>query len=116
LLKETVRPEFLNRIDEVIMFAPLTKNDIRQIVSLQIAGVQKTLSANNISINVSEDAVEYLAGQGYDPVYGARPLKRVIQRELLNELSKQIIAGSLNPGETVAVGFSGDKLTFENKA
>ncbi|MDR2382695.1 MAG: ATP-dependent chaperone ClpB [Prevotellaceae bacterium] len=113
VLKETVRPEFLNRIDEVIMFAPLTKNDIRQIVSLQIAGIQKTLSANNISINVSEYAIEYLAEQGYDPVYGARPLKRVIQRELLNELSKQIIAGNLNPSETISVDFSGDKLVFE---
>jgi ATP-dependent Clp protease ATP-binding subunit ClpB len=116
VLKETVRPEFLNRIDEVIMFAPLTKNDIRKIVSLQIAGLQKTLSANNISINVNEYAVEYLAEQGYDPVYGARPLKRVIQRELLNELSKQIIAGSLNPGETISVNSFGDGLVFNNKA
>ncbi|MDR0725980.1 MAG: ATP-dependent chaperone ClpB [Prevotellaceae bacterium] len=116
VLKETVRPEFLNRIDEVIMFAPLTKNDIRQIVSLQIAGVQKILSANNISINVSESAVEYLAEQGYNPVYGARPLKRVIQRELLNELSKQIIAGNLNPGETVSVDCFDDKLKLKTES
>jgi ATP-dependent Clp protease ATP-binding subunit ClpB len=115
LLKETVRPEFLNRIDEIIMFAPLTKNDIRQIVSLQIAGLQKTLSANGITINISEPAVEYLAERGYDPVYGARPLKRVIQKELLNELSKQIIAGKLNLGETVKVDSFGNKLVFENK-
>jgi ATP-dependent Clp protease ATP-binding subunit ClpB len=115
LLKETVRPEFLNRIDEVIMFAPLTKKDIRQIVMLQIAGVQKILSANNIAIDISEYAVDYLAEQGYDPVYGARPLKRVIQRELLNELSKQIIAGNLNPGETIKIDSFGDKLVFENK-
>ncbi|MDR1593418.1 MAG: ATP-dependent chaperone ClpB [Prevotellaceae bacterium] len=114
VLRETVRPEFLNRIDEVIMFAPLTRKDIRQIVSLQIAGIQKTLSANNIAINLSEYAIDYLADQGYDPVYGARPLKRVIQRELLNELSKQIIAGNLNPGETIDVDSFGDKLIFKN--
>ncbi|MDR1341372.1 MAG: ATP-dependent chaperone ClpB [Prevotellaceae bacterium] len=114
LLKETVRPEFLNRIDEIIMFSPLTKEDIRKIVSLQIAGLQKTLSANSITIDVSEYAVEYLAEQGYDPVYGARPLKRVIQRELLNELSKQIIAGKLNPGEAVKVDSFGDRLVFKN--
>ncbi|MDR1581924.1 MAG: ATP-dependent chaperone ClpB [Prevotellaceae bacterium] len=115
LLKETVRPEFLNRIDEVIMFAPLTQNDIRQIVLLQIAGVQKILLTNNIAIDISEYAVDYLAGRGYDPVYGARPLKRVIQRELLNELSKQIIAGNLNPGETIKIDSFGDKLVFGNK-
>jgi ATP-dependent Clp protease ATP-binding subunit ClpB len=112
LLKETVRPEFLNRIDEVIMFAPLSKNDIRQIVSLQIAAIQQTLAANNIAVNVSETAVDYLAEQGYDPVYGARPLKRVIQKELLNELSKQIIAGNLNTGETVNVDSSDNKLVI----
>ena len=115
LLKETVRPEFLNRIDEIIMFTPLSKKDITEIVSLQIKSVQNTLAENNISINVSEFAVEYLADQGYDPVYGARPLKRVIQRELLNELSKQIIAGELNPGETIWVDSFGEKLVFENK-
>jgi ATP-dependent Clp protease ATP-binding subunit ClpB len=114
LLRETVRPEFLNRIDEVIMFTPLTKEDIRQIVSLRIASIQKTLSANNITINVSEYAIEYLAEQGYDPVYGARPLKRVIQKELLNELSKQIIAGNLNSGEIVKVDSFENKLVFKN--
>jgi ATP-dependent Clp protease ATP-binding subunit ClpB len=113
LLKETVRPEFLNRIDEVIMFAPLTKKDIRQIVYLQIAALQKTLSTNAITINVSEYAVEYLVERGYDPIYGARPLKRVIQKELLNELSKQIIAGNLNTGENINVDSFGDKLTFK---
>jgi ATP-dependent Clp protease ATP-binding subunit ClpB len=114
LLRETIRPEFLNRIDEIIMFAPLTKNDIQQIVQLQIAVVQKTLAENNITLNVSEYAIEYIAAQGYEPIYGARPLKRVIQRELLNELSKQIIAGKLNPGETILVDSFGDKLVFEN--
>ncbi|MDR1887502.1 MAG: ATP-dependent chaperone ClpB [Prevotellaceae bacterium] len=114
LLKETVRPEFLNRIDEVIMFAPLTKKDIRQIVSLRIAEIQKTLSVNNITIKMSENAIGYIAEQGYDPVYGARPLKRVIQRELLNELSKQIIAGNLNPGETIRIDSGGNKLEFAN--
>jgi ATP-dependent Clp protease ATP-binding subunit ClpB len=114
LLRETIRPEFLNRIDEIIMFAPLTKNDIQQIVQIQIAAVQKTLSENNITLNVSEYAIEYIATQGYDPIYGARPLKRVIQRELLNELSKQIIAGNLNAGDTILVDSFGDKLVFES--
>ncbi|MDR0558980.1 MAG: ATP-dependent chaperone ClpB [Prevotellaceae bacterium] len=113
VLKETVRPEFLNRIDEVIMFTPLTKDHVREIAAHQIEAVAKTLAENNISINVSEYAVEYLALRGYDPVYGARPLKRVIQRELLNELSKQIIAGNLNPGETVDVDSFGEKLVFK---
>jgi ATP-dependent Clp protease ATP-binding subunit ClpB len=84
-------------------------------VSLQIDGIQKTLAANNIALNLSEYAIDYLAEQGYDPVYGARPLKRVIQKELLNELSKQIIAGNLNTGETVTVDSFGDKLVFNNK-
>jgi ATP-dependent Clp protease ATP-binding subunit ClpB len=115
LLKETVRPEFLNRIDEIIMFAPLTKKDIKQIVSLQIEGLQKTLSESNISINISEYAIDYLAEQGYDPIYGARPLKRVIQKELLNELSKQIIAGHLTTGEHIFVDSFGNKLVFKNE-
>ena len=114
VLKETVRPEFLNRIDEVIMFSPLTKDDIREIVALQIQKVQQTLAENNIRVEVGEFAIEYLASQGYDPVYGARPLKRVIQKELLNELSKQIIAGQLNAGEIVRVDSFGDKLIFHN--
>jgi len=114
LLKETVLPEFLNRIDEIIMFAPLTKKDIVEIVSLQISNMQKQLEENNIAINVSEFAIEYIAEQGFDPAYGARPLKRVIQRELLNELSKQIISGSLNSGNTIWVDSFGDKLIFKN--
>jgi ATP-dependent Clp protease ATP-binding subunit ClpB len=113
MLKETVRPEFFNRIDEVIMFAPLTRDDIRQIVYLQIAELQKILSTNGITVNISEYAVEYLAERGYDPLYGARPLKRVIQKELLNELSKQIIAGNLNTGENIKVDSFGDKLIFK---
>jgi ATP-dependent Clp protease ATP-binding subunit ClpB len=115
LLRETLRPEFLNRIDEVIMFVPLSKADLRQIVALQIVALQKTLAANGIKIEPSEFAIEYLAERGYDPVYGARPLKRIIQRELLNELSKRIIAGTLNAGETVKIDSFGDKLVFENQ-
>ena len=115
ILKETVRPEFLNRIDEVIVFAPLSQKDIRQIVELQFEGLKRTLAESGISIEASEYATDYLAEKGYDPVYGARPLKRVMQRELLNELSKQIIAGKLDAGQTVRVDCFGEGLVFNNK-
>jgi ATP-dependent Clp protease ATP-binding subunit ClpB len=115
VLKETVRPEFLNRIDEVIVFPPLSQSDIKQIVKLQLEGIKKMLASNSININVSEYAVDYIAEKGYDPVYGARPLKRVMQRELLNALSKQIIAGNLDAGQTVIVECFGEGLVFKNQ-
>jgi ATP-dependent Clp protease ATP-binding subunit ClpB len=96
LLKKTIRPEFLNRIDEIIMFQPLTREDVRHIVDLQFKSIQKMLAQNDIVITATNAAIDWLAQLGYDPQFGARPLKRVLQKRVMNELSKQILAGSIN--------------------
>ncbi|MCE2895080.1 MAG: ATP-dependent chaperone ClpB [Flammeovirgaceae bacterium] len=103
LLKKSVRPEFLNRIDETIMFRPLTKTDIKKIVGIQFQEIQKRLTEVGIKLQISEQALNRLAKLGYDPQFGARPLKRVIQREILNELSKQILAGKVNKDSVIFV-------------
>lgn len=103
LLKKTVRPEFINRIDEIIMFRPLSKADIRKIVEIQFKLVQKRLLESGVKLDISEAALERLAKLGYDPQFGARPLKRVMQREILNELSKQILAGKVNKDSVIFV-------------
>ena len=102
-LRKTLRPEFLNRIDEIIMFRPLSKNDIRKIVSIQFELIKKRLIENDVKLDISENALDRLAKLGYDPQYGARPLKRVMQRELLNELSKQILSGKINKDDIIFV-------------
>jgi ATP-dependent Clp protease ATP-binding subunit ClpB len=109
LLKQTIRPEFLNRIDELIMFTPLNRNEIRDIVSLQFKQVQATLAEMSISITASEEALNWLAELGYDPQFGARPLKRVIQKRILNELSKSILAGTVDKDSKIKLD------TFENQ-
>jgi len=96
LLKKTIRPEFLNRIDEIIMFQPLTREDVRHIVELQFMCIQKMLAQNEITITATEKAIDWLAQLGYDPQFGARPLKRVLQKRVMNELSKQILVGKVN--------------------
>ncbi len=103
LLKKSVRPEFLNRIDETIMFRPLTKTDIKKIVGIQFQEIQKRLTEAGIKLQISEKALNRLAKLGYDPQFGARPLKRVIQREILNELSKQILSGKVNKDSMIFV-------------
>jgi ATP-dependent Clp protease ATP-binding subunit ClpB len=103
LLKKSVRPEFLNRIDETIMFRPLTKTDIKKIVGIQFQEIQKRLTEVGIKLQISEQALNRLAKLGYDPQFGARPLKRVIQREILNELSKQILSGKVNKDSVIFV-------------
>jgi ATP-dependent Clp protease ATP-binding subunit ClpB len=103
LLKKSVRPEFINRIDEIIMFRPLSKKDIRKVVEIQFKLVQKRLLDNGVKLDISEAAMERLAKLGFDPQFGARPLKRVMQRELLNELSKQILAGKVNKDSVIFV-------------
>ncbi|MBX2901816.1 MAG: ATP-dependent chaperone ClpB [Cyclobacteriaceae bacterium] len=103
LLKKSVRPEFINRIDEIIMFRPLSKADIRKIVEIQFKLVQQRLLESGVKLDISEAALERLAKLGYDPQFGARPLKRVMQRELLNELSKQILAGKVNKDSVIFV-------------
>ncbi|MBP6978964.1 MAG: ATP-dependent chaperone ClpB [Lentimicrobiaceae bacterium] len=114
MLRKTIRPEFLNRIDEIIMFKPLTRDEIRQIVLLQITNIRKMLDSNELKLEISSPAIELLADMGYDPQYGARPLKRVIQRELLNELSKMILAGKVSKDSCIYVDAEGDKLIFTN--
>ncbi|MDR1056808.1 MAG: ATP-dependent chaperone ClpB [Prevotellaceae bacterium] len=114
LLKQTIRPEFLNRIDEVIVFTPLSKKDIHNIVKLQLDSIGKMLAENGIKIKVSDYAIDYIATKGYDPLFGTRPVKRVLQRELINELSKEIIAGKVTANTTVLVDYFGEGLVFKN--
>ena len=114
LLKKTIRPEFLNRIDEIIMFTPLTEQEIRQIVGLQLKGVERMAAANGIALQFSDTAVAYLAEKGYDPQFGARPVKRAIQELVLNELSKEILSGKIDRGHAVKVDFREGQLVFGN--
>ncbi|WP_196888679.1 ATP-dependent chaperone ClpB [Aureivirga sp. CE67] len=114
LLKQRIRPEFLNRIDEVIMFTPLNENEISEIVGLQLKGVSKLLAQKNIKLEVSDEALKSLSEKGFDPQYGARPVKRVIQREVLNELSKEILAGKVTGESKIMLDAFDDKLVFRN--
>ncbi len=115
LLKKQIRPEFLNRIDEIVMFTPLNEDEVKQIVRIQISNLQNMLSKKNINLDVSENAIEYLAKVGFDPQFGARPIKRVIQKEILNELSKEILAGKVSSNSQILIDYKDNKLTFENK-
>ena len=112
VLKRSVRPEFLNRIDEVIMFEPLTSKDIRDILMLQIHQIQGMLSEKGINLSFTPAALDYLASKGYDPAYGARPIKRLLQKELINELATQIIGGNISAENDVKVDCSNGKLVF----
>ena len=112
MLRRTIRPEFLNRIDETIMFEPLTQAEIRQVVQLQVASVQKMLSENGITLTLTDAAIDLLTREGYDPEFGARPVKRAIQRLLLNDLSRAILAGTVNRDHPIRVDADGDKLSF----
>lgn len=114
LLKSNVRPEFLNRIDEIIMFHPLTKSDIREIVKMQLKGISAMMLEKGLRLEFSEYAMEYLCSKGYDPAYGARPVKRVLQKELVNELAKEILKGDLNKDKPVIVDYFDDLLVFRN--
>ncbi len=115
LLKQSVRPEFLNRIDDIIMFTPLNKADIKEIVRLQLKGVTKMLSKQGITLDATEEAISYLAEKGYDPQYGARPVKRVIQKEVLNQLSKEILAGKVKTESIILIDSFDDSLVFRNQ-
>ena len=114
LLKQTIRPEFLNRIDETIMFTPLNEQQIRDIVGLQIEGVHKMLLQSGVDLRITDDAIDYIAHEGYDPQFGARPVKRALQRLVLNELSKSIIAGRVDQSKPVIVTLRNGELQFEN--
>ena len=114
LLKQTIRPEFLNRIDETIMFTPLNESQIRDIVGLQIEGVHKMLLQSGVDLRITDDAIDYIAHEGFDPQFGARPVKRALQRLVLNELSKAIIAGKVDHQRPVIVTLRNGELQFEN--
>ena len=114
LLKKSVRPEFLNRIDDIIMFTPLSKLQIEQIVTLQLEGLKKQLAQNDLKFEFTPEAVRYIADEGYDPQFGARPVKRVIQRFVLNELSKQIIAGTVMSEKPIVLNVADGQLCFDN--
>uniref|UniRef100_UPI002FD9BB5B ATP-dependent Clp protease ATP-binding subunit n=1 Tax=Flavobacterium sp. TaxID=239 RepID=UPI002FD9BB5B len=116
LLKQTVRPEFINRIDEIVMFAPLTSANIKEIVGLQLQSVIKMLALQNITMDATPEAIEYLAEKGYDPQYGARPVKRVIQREVLNQLSKEILAGKVTTDSIILLDSFDGQLVFRNQS
>ena len=115
LLKQTVRPEFLNRIDDIVMFSPLTRKDIRQIVSLQLKGVKKMLAKQHIVLDATDEALDYLAAKGFDPQFGARPVKRVVQREVLNKLSKEILSGNISTDSIILLDEFNEELVFRNQ-
>lgn len=114
LLKQTIRPEFLNRIDELIMFTPLSMTEIESIVRMQISQIQKTLNNNGVKLEFTEEAIAYIAAEGFDPQFGARPVKRAIQRLVLNDLSKQLISGSVVNSEKIVVDYDGKTIVFRN--
>ncbi len=114
LLKMKIRPEFLNRIDEIVMFTPLDKKEIQDIVDIQVKSVQKMLAANGVTLEVTKPALELLAEDGYDPEFGARPVKRTIQRMVLNQLSKDILSQKVNRETPIRIDRKGDELVFTN--
>jgi ATP-dependent Clp protease ATP-binding subunit ClpB len=115
LLQKSIRPEFLNRIDEIIMFTPLSRTEIGSIVRMQFGNIQKQLAEQDIFITASDDALDWLAQLGYDPTYGARPLKRVIQKRILNELSKEILSGKVNKDAVIQLDVFDGQFVFLNK-
>tara|TARA_R110000737_G_C14599613_1_gene488878 strand:- start:479 stop:2479 length:2001 start_codon:yes stop_codon:yes gene_type:complete len=115
LLRKTIRPEFLNRIDDIIMFTPLSKSDIKDIVGLQLDNLKKMLTKQNITLDATEEAIAYLAAKGYDPQYGARPVKRLIQKEVLNNLSKELLSGKITSDSIVLLDSFDNQLVFRNQ-
>ena len=114
MLKQTLKPEFLNRIDEIVMFTPLTKEDVFRIVGIQVRSLTKMLAANGIELEVTPAAQEWLARRGYDPMYGARPVNRTIQRYLVNDLSKKILAGEVEKERPIVIDATAEALTYDN--
>jgi ATP-dependent Clp protease ATP-binding subunit ClpB len=114
MLKVTIRPEFLNRIDEIVMFTPLNKDEIGKIVGLHVAKIKKMLADVDVDIQLTQKAMDFITTEGYDPEFGARPVKRVLQRYLLNELSKKLLAGSVNKEKPIIVDANDEGLVFDN--
>ena len=115
LLKKSIRPEFLNRIDETIMFTPLNREEVTKIVGLQLISLTKMLKEKDINFSITDEAVENLSKKGYNPQFGARPIKRVIQKEVLNQLSKEILSGQITADSTIQLDVANDELIFRNK-
>ena len=115
LLKQTIRPEFLNRIDEIIMFQPLMKEDIKKIIEIQLNQLKKLVAENGINLEFSKYALEYLSENGFDPQFGARPLKRLIQKQIINQLSKRILAGDIEKSIPVMVDVFDGFVVFRNE-
>ena len=114
VLKQSLRPEFLNRIDEVVMFQPLTAGNIRQIVELQLKGLEETLAKQEIELTATPQAIDYIASAGFDPQFGARPVKRVIQKKVLNALSKALLKREVMPKSKVVLDAFDEQLIFRN--
>jgi ATP-dependent Clp protease ATP-binding subunit ClpB len=116
LLRKTIRPEFLNRIDEVVFFKPLLKTELKDIIEIQLNNVRKMLAEQNLYLKIDNDAKEFLLQMGYDVIYGARPLKRTIQKHLVNPLSTELLMGSYSPNDTIHVSYPGDgRLAFSKE-
>ena len=114
LMRKTIRPEFLNRVDELIMFTPLNGEEVKDIVKLQMHQIQQKLNKNNVNIDVTEEAIDLICKEGFDPLFGARPIKRIIQRELLNKLSKEILANKVSKDKKVVIDRAGDEIILKN--
>jgi ATP-dependent Clp protease ATP-binding subunit ClpB len=114
MLKKNIRPEFLNRIDETIMFTPLNEEEIEQIVRLQASAITEMLKENEVTLKITDNAIRFIAKAGFDPEFGARPIKRAIQRYLLNDLSKQLLAGAIEKERPVTVDANENSLLFSN--
>lgn len=115
LLKQTVRPEFINRIDDIVMFTPLNEGNIKEIVGLQLKSITKMLALQNITLDATPEAISYLSKKGYDPQFGARPVKRVIQKEVLNQLSKEILSGKVTTDSIILLDSFDGQLVFRNQ-
>jgi ATP-dependent Clp protease ATP-binding subunit ClpB len=115
LLKQTIRPEFLNRVDEIIMFQPLKKKELRKIIEIQLKSIQHLVKENNIELTFTPYALEFLAEHGFDPQFGARPLKRLIQKEIVNQLSKKILAGDIDKSTPVIIDVFDGLVVFRNE-
>jgi ATP-dependent Clp protease ATP-binding subunit ClpB len=116
VLKNTIRPEFLNRIDEVIMFEPLSREHIHEIVKIQMTSITKQLKESGFEIEITEEAIDWLAQLGYDPQFGARPMKRVLQKRVLNELSKKILMNEIKKEDVIVVDAKDNQIIFRNKS
>ncbi|NCN06837.1 MAG: AAA domain-containing protein, partial [Candidatus Pacebacteria bacterium] len=112
ILKQHFRPEFLNRIDEIVIFQPLSKQNIEQVVELQLAELQTRLNSKNITLDVTAEAKSYLAKIGYDPVFGARPLKRLLQTSIMDPLASKLLAGEIKEGQSIKVSEKNSTITF----